>query len=595
MTLFNAPIFKSSSILFILICLGISLSGCGKDEADETKTEASESNLASLQIADTAYLNGRIYTVDKDNTWAKAVALSDGKIIAVGSNAAIAKHVDNSTKVYNLKNKMLMPGIHDMHAHPREAGEKYNFQCAFPFTHTMDEIVAKVTECAASTPKGEWIRGGQWAMGLMASETVPHKKILDAITTEHPIYLGDSTVHGAWVNSKGLQALGINSDTADPAGGVIVREADSTEPTGILIDNAAYDVLKKMPVYTDEQYQTALAWAAAEMNKVGVTAVKDALSDSHSLKAYKVLDESGRLPMKISTSIGWKMSWNDTEEKERENLDKRADYASENVGTDFIKIMLDGIPPTRTAAMLEPYVADELHGDKYLGKLIHSPEVLKEDMIYLDSLGLTVKIHATGDRAVRVSLDAIEAARKANPGSSMMHEISHAELIHPDDLPRFKELNVIAEMCPILWYPTPLVEVMEKVVGRKVADRFWPIKDLHESGAHLIYGSDWPSVVPDPNPWPGIEAMVTRKDPYGVRPGILWAEQAIDLVTTLRIFTINGAVAGKHADKTGSIEPGKSADFIILDRNIFDIPVDDISETKVLSTVVAGKEVYRAD
>jgi predicted amidohydrolase YtcJ len=570
--------------LFCLILASILFVGCSKEEStDSVGGESAKAVSPVVAIADVAYLNGRIYTVDKDNSWARAIAIAGGKIIAVGSNAAIAKHVNNSTKIYDLKNKMLMPGIHDMHAHPREAGEKYNFQCAFPFTHTMDEIVAKISECAASTPKGEWIRGGQWAMGLMTSETVPHKKILDAITTEHPIYLGDSTVHGAWVNSKGLEALGINSDTPDPAGGVITRETNSTEPTGILIDNAAYDVLKLIPVYTDEQYQTALVWAAAEMNKVGVTAVKDALSDSHSLKAYKALDDAGRL------------SWTDTEEKERENLEKRADYATENVGTDFIKIMLDGIPPTRTAAMLEPYVADELHGDKYLGKLIHSPEDMKKDMIYLDSLGLTVKIHSTGDRAVRVSLDAIEAARKANPGSSMMHEISHAELIHPDDLPRFKELNVIAEMCPILWYPTPLVEVMSEVVGREVADRFWPIKDLHESGAHVIYGSDWPSVVPDPNPWPGIEAMVTRKDPYGVRPGVLWAEQAIDLTTTLRIFTINGAVAGKHADKTGSIETGKSADFIILDRNIFDIPVTDISEIKILSTVVSGKEVYKAE
>jgi predicted amidohydrolase YtcJ len=598
MTLFRSKFFSNPFALLIVALLSIALTGCGKEEASDTSATAVGPVVAAKSehvIADTAYVNGRIYTVDKDNSWARAVAVANGKIIAVGSNDEIAKHVNDSSKVYNLHNKMLMPGIHDMHAHPREAGEKYNFQCAFPFTYTMGEIVAKLTECAAETPKGKWIRGGQWAMGLMAAETVPHKNILDGITTDHPIYLGDSTVHGAWVNSKGLQALGINSDTVDPAGGVIVRERDSTEPTGILIDNAAYDVLKLIPVYTEEQYETALAWAVAEMNKFGITALKDALADSHSLKAYKALDEAGRLSMKVSTSIGWKMSWTDTEEKELKNLETRADYATENVGTDFIKIMLDGIPPTRTAAMLQPYVADELHGDNFRGKLIHSAEDMKKDMIYLDSLGLTVKIHSTGDRAVRVSLDAIEAARKANPGSNMMHEISHAELIHADDIPRFKELNVVAEMCPILWYPTPLVEVMAEVVGRKVADRFWPIKDLHESGAQLIYGSDWPSVVPDPNPWPGIEAMVTRKDPYGVRPGVLWAEQAIDLATTLRIFTINGAVAGKHADKTGSIEVGKSADFIILDRNVFDIPVDDISETKILSTVVSGKEVYKSE
>lgn len=590
MTLLN---IRSSSKLTVFLLAIFVLSGCGKDEPIDAETV--ESKAAKKVIAASAYINGRIYKVDADNSWARALAVTDGKIIAVGSNAEIAKHVDKTTRVYNLQGKMLMPGIHDMHAHPMQGGEKFKFQCSFPFTLTVDEIVAKLTECASNTPKGEWIRGGQWAMELIESKTVPHKKILDAITTEHPVYLGDSTVHGAWLNSKALEVLGINADTPDPDGGVIVREAGGTEPTGILIDNAAYDVLKKIPSYSVAQYEDALQWAMLEMNKVGITSVKDALTDRNALIAYRNLDQKDRLTMKVSSSIGWKMAWTDTRETELESIELRADYATENVGTDFIKIMLDGIPPTRTAAMLDPYVADKLHGDNFRGKLIHSEEQLTEDMVYLDGRGLTVKIHATGDRSVRVSLNAIEAARKTNAGSNMMHEISHAELIHPDDIPRFKELNVTAELSPILWYPTPLVEVMAQIVSKDVAERFWPIKSLHEAGAHMIYGSDWPSVVPDPNPWPGIEAMVTRKDPYGVRPGAMWPEQAIDLETTLRIFTINGAVAGKHTDKSGSIEVGKSADFIILDKNIFQIPVDEISEIKILSTFVSGKEVYSSN
>ena len=531
-------------------------------------------------------------TVDENNSWARALAVSGGKIVAVGSNAEIARYVGENTKVFNLNNKMLMPGIHDMHAHPMQAGEKYNFQCAFPFTFTIDEIVAKLSECAANTPKGEWIIGGQWEMGYMESDTVPHKKILDAVTTDHPIYLGDSTVHGAWLNSRGLEELGISANTEAPNGGVIVREKDSNEPTGILIDNAAYDVLKKLPMRSEEDYQTALEWAMREMNKVGVIAVKDASVDRHAMKAYRALDQGGRLGMNITASLNWKMMWTDTHEGEKKNIADRAQFATEHVDTEFIKIMLDGIPPTRTAGMLDPYVPDEKHGANFLGKLIHTPEVLTEDMKALDAQNLTVKIHATGDRAVRVSLDAIEAARKANPESSMMHEISHAELIHPDDIPRFKELNVAAELCPILWYPTPLVEVMTKVVGNNVEERFWPIRNLHEAGAHMIYGSDWPSVVPDPNPWPGVEAMVTRRDPYGVRPGALWPDQAIDLETTLRIFTINGAIAGKHADRTGSIEVGKSADFIVLDRNIFKVPIEEVSDTQVLLTVFGGEVVH---
>ncbi len=540
---------------------------------------------------ETVYTNGFIYTVNPEQPTAEAVAVRDGVIVAVGSNEETLAQASDRARVVDLDGKMLMPGIHDMHAHPMEAGEKYNFQCGFPFTFTVEQIVAKLTECAAETPPGEWIRGGQWAMELMETDTVPHKDILDAITRDHPIYLGDSTVHAAWLNSLALAEMGIDANTPDPQGGVIIREQGSMEPTGILVDNAAYNIISKLPAYTEEQYKDALEWSMREMNKVGVTTIKDALTDGRSLKAYKGLDESGRLTMKVSTSIAWRMLWTDYEK----NVSERAEYATENVGTEFIKIMLDGIPPTRTSAMLDPYLPDDKHGDSFTGKLIHSPERLTEDMIYLDGQGLTVKVHATGDRAVRVTLDAVEAARKANGDSGMMHEISHAELIHPDDIPRFKQLNVIAEFSPILWYPSPLVAVMTGVIGEERANRFWPTKQLLEAGAHIIYGSDWPSVVPDPNPWPGIEAMVTRRDPYGNSPGALWLEQAVDLETALRIFTANGAVAGKQPARTGMIEVGKSADFIVLDRNLFEIPPEDISNTQVLLTVVSGQEVYRAE
>ena len=540
---------------------------------------------------ETVYTNGFIYTVNPDQPTAEALAVRDGVIIAVGSEQEAQAQVSDRALVVDLDGRMLMPGIHDMHAHPMEAGEKYNFQCAFPFTFTMDQIVAKLTECAAETPPGEWIRGGQWAMELMETDTVPHKDILDAVTRDHPIYLGDSTVHAAWLNSRGLAEMGIDADTPDPQGGVIIREPGSMEPTGILVDNAAYNIISKLPAYSDEQYMDALEWSMREMNKLGITTIKDALTDGRALRAYKGLDENGRLTMKVSTSIAWRMLWTDYEKNVRE----RADYATENVNTEFVKIMLDGIPPTRTAAMLEPYLPDKKHGDNFTGKLIHSPERLTEDMIYLDGLGLTVKVHATGDRAVRATLDAVEAARKANGDSGMMHEISHAELIDPADLSRFRELNVIAEFSPILWYPTPLLEVMTQVIGEERANRFWPTRALLDEGAHLIYGSDWPSVVPDPNPWPGVEALVTRRDPYGNFPGALWPEQAVDLETTLRIFTLNGAVAGKQAHRTGTIEVGKSADFIVLDRNLFEIPLEDISDTQVLLTVVSGREVYRAE
>ncbi|SVB42212.1 uncharacterized protein METZ01_LOCUS195066, partial [marine metagenome] len=295
----------------------------------------------------------------------------------------------------------------------------------------------------------------------------------------------------------------------------------------------------------------------------------------------------------VATSIGWRMAWNDTLEQERQNLLLRDNYRGKNVNTDFIKIMLDGIPPTRTAAMLEPYVPDALHGDKFTGKLIHTPEQLRLDLIELDALGLTVKIHATGDRSLRVALDAFEAARKVNGDSGLRHEVSHAELIHADDLPRFHQLNVTAEMSPILWYPSPVTAAMEKVIGSDRVSRFFPARSLSDSGALVVYGSDWPSVVPDPSPWPGIEAMVSRKDPYSNSGAELGLEEAVDLATAIRIFTRNGSVAAKSVEQTGTIEVGKQADFIVLDQNLFDIPVERISDVKVLKTLVDGLVVYQ--
>ena len=266
---------------------------------------------------------------------------------------------------------------------------------------------------------------------------------------------------------------------------------------------------------------------------------------------------------------------------------ERAAYASERVATDFAKIMLDGIPPTYTAAMLDPYEPSEAFGDDWTGKLMFAPDVLADDVVALDAKGISVKIHATGDRSARVALDAFEAARAANDDDSVVHEVSHAELIHADDIPRFAELNVAAEMCPILWYPIPGLD-WESWIGPD--HPIWPVRSLVDAGALVTYGSDWP-VVPTPNPWLGIESMVTRADPAGGGEATLRADQAVDLATALRIFTINSAVANAMGERSGSLEVGKDADFIVLDRNLFEVPIGDVGETRVLYSVVGGEPV----
>ena len=547
--------------------------------------------VGATEFADTVYRNGRIYTVDRARSWADAVAIKGGHFVAVGTNAAVAAFVGPATRVVDLGGRMAMPGIYDMHIHPVEGGFQQLVECTFPFVTPLPAIALKIRTCAAKSAQGVWIRGGQWAAETLETTQPPTAAMLDAVAPDNPVFLIDSTYHNAWVNTRALTALGIDRNSRDPSGGVIVRAAGSGEPTGILFDNAAYGAMKRLPKRSDQQYQDAITWAVARVNALGVVAMKDALADGYTVRGYAALDRAGKLNLRVATSRPWHATWTETEAEEAHNLEHWADDETAHVRTGFAKIFIDGIPPTRTAVMLDPYLPDPKHTAGFKGDLQHSTAELNAALVRLDQLGLTVKMHATGDGAVRVGLDAIAAARKANGASGLRHELAHAELINAADVERFKTLDAVAELSPILWYPTPLVATMAAVIGRERANRFWPIKTLHDAGVTMIYGSDWPSVVPSPSPWPGIEAMVTRRDPYGQAPGALAPEQAITLADALEIFTRNGAAALRMQPQAGSIEVGKFADLIVLDRNLFEIAPEQISATQVLETVFEGRVV----
>jgi predicted amidohydrolase YtcJ len=496
-----------------------------------------------------------------------------------------------ATVIRDLNGRMVMPGIHDTHMHPLDAGLGSQVQCVFPPSE-LPVALGLIKNCLKDLSQGEWLRGGQWDRSFFDSDLATGKlpkQILDEIAPNHPVFLMDWSVHNAWVNSSALELLKIDTQTPDPSGGVIVRDPDTNEATGILLDNAAYDYQRALPEYGIEARIQSMKWSLNTIAKHGVTTIRDALTNRSTMEVYQVLNSSGELPIHINTSLTWKSSWANSHAEELTLIEKRSEFERDAISTGFAKIMLDGVPIFYTSALLEPYAPNDAYGDHYLGELMHDPEQLKEDVIWLDQQGLTVKIHATGDRSVRVALDAIEAARNANGDSGLIHEVSHAETIHEDDIPRFKKLNVAAEMCPILWHPIKGLE-WSKFLGDDGREKVWPIKTMFDSGALVIYGSDWP-VVPTPNPWLGIESMVTRSDPASKEIIPDWPEQAVSLKTALQIFTLNGAVANRVGDSSGSLEVGKDADFIILDRNIFVIPITDVGETRVLMSVVGGKVI----
>lgn len=562
-----------------LIVASVLVAACGKspDAVPDAKADI---------IADAVFFNGSVYTVEDDKEWASALAVAGGKLIAVGDKADAMAFAGEGTKTIDLAGRMLMPGIHDTHIHPLDAGIQATLECGF-LSNDLQEVLSILKACIADTPKGEWVRGGQWNDLLLVDQGHP-KKILDEIAPDHPVFLMDWSVHNAWVNSKALELFGINKDSPNPDGGVIVKDPVTGEPTGLLFDNAAYNRRHEMPAYSAEQSAAAMADSVAKILPYGITTIRDAIVTDTEMEAYQELVKRDALPLRVKTSLTWGSSWAKSRATEMALIERRDQYRSDHLDPDFAKIMLDGIPPTLTAAMLEPYPANDKFPADYKGEMMFSAQELNAAVTSLDAKGLTIKIHATGDGSARAALDAFEAARKANGDSGLIHEVSHAELIDPADMPRFKALNVAAEMCPILWHPIAGLD-WRLWTGDRLP--IWPVRSLLENDALVTYGSDWP-VVPTPNPWPGIEAMVTREDPYDALPGSEYPEEGVDLATTIRVFTRNSAVANKVGNSSGTLRVGKDADFIVLNQNIFEVPIKQVGDTQVLASFIGGELVY---
>ncbi|MCP3675157.1 MAG: amidohydrolase, partial [Gammaproteobacteria bacterium] len=545
--------------------------------------------------ADKIFTNGKFYTVDTNQPWVEAVAIKDGKYLYVGNTEKALSYRGNNTQLIDLANKMAMPGINDAHLHPTKGGIRKLYSCNFSFSATPDEIAETIAKCVKQNPDALWIRGGQWTSDFFNKFKFDSpRKFLDKVSGDKAVFLQDDATHNAWVNSKALELNGITKDTPDPAGGTYVRDPETGEPNGILLEHASQSMFTALPEWSKEHYRKGTLEAIRIANQFGVTGMKNANARELTLATYKELDESGNFNIHMATSIttnyGKRVKLLNYDEIDR----LRNTYKSENVHTNSVKIFMDGVPTaSRTAAMLAPYTLAEPGDEPTTGMLHLEPELLTKDLIELDKRGYAVKIHVAGDRSVRVVLDAIAAARKANGNSGMRHELAHAGYIHQDDLNRFTELQAVVDLSPYIWHPSPIMDSVVSAVGSPRGEQYWPIRTLVELDAPMLAGSDWPAAVPTMDPWIGIEAMVSRADPLERFPGTFWSEQAISLAQALKIYTSNGAEALGLGDVTGSIEVGKSADFIVLNQNLFDKPITAISDTKVKMTLFKGDVVYQ--
>lgn len=552
----------------------------------------SDSGPPSEQPADLVLLNGRIYTVESTQPWVEAVAIRQGKYQFVGSSEEAARYIGESTRVIELLGAMVMPGINDVHSHPWQGGLKLLYECNFAFDSTPDEIARVVKGCVADNPDAAWIRGGAWTSDFFQLHDIESpRQWLDAITGDAAAYFEDDSAHNAWVNSKALALAGITRESPDPDGGIFLREPDGT-PNGVLLETAKPLMESFIPGWSQTESVAGIAEAARQANAFGITGMQEGRTPKDASVAYKIADEQGLLTVHAITSLQTP-SGPRADEIDVAALEAAArQYQSKHVYTKFAKIYLDGVPTSsRSAVMLEPYIVDEVFPESTRGILLIEQDMLVKDLVALDKAGFTVKIHTAGDGSVRIALDALEEVRRIRGNQDLRHQLAHAGYMSPDDLPRFAELNVTADLSPFLWYPRPIIQSIVGAVGER-AYEYWPVKSLLESGADVAIGSDWPSVAESMNPWPALEAMVTRRNPHRNDKETLWAEQAIALEDALRIFTLAGARAYRLEEVTGSVAVGKYADLIVLNQNLFEVQPESISETKPTMTLFQGNIVF---
>ena len=552
--------------------------------------------MKASPFADLILRNGRIYTIDRARSWASAVAIRNGSFIAVGDDVAVEGCRGPSTQIIDLAGRMAMPGIVDIHTHMLMGGQAEMFDLNFSSAFNIDQICAAVRGWAEKAAPGGWIVGAQWGTDkLPALNTAAALAKLDGASLGHPVLLRDDSYHNRWCSSEALRRSGVTTDTPSPPRGEIGRDPESGELTGMMIEAAAgivERVLGESGHYTAEMDQAAIARSIDTLNSYGVTAFLEAASMKPIMAALKGLDDHGALTAWAGCSMPAVEPAFMFGTAGDELFAMREHFRGRHVKPDFVKVFLDGVPGFKTAAFHEPYTPDPIRGCCFRGATTMTVPDLIRCLGKCEKLGLSVKIHCAGDAAVTQALDAVEVVRAFNGPTSLTHQIAHASYIVPEDVSRFSELGVVADLSPIIWYPTFFLEGHKIAMGKERAERFWPNRDLLETGALMSGGSDWP-VIPNPDPWNGIEGMITRRNPSGeFGEATLWPEQALDLASTLEIYTINGARTLRLGDVTGSIEVGKSADLIVLDRNLFEIPADEIADTKALTTYFEGRPVY---
>jgi len=523
--------------------------------------------------------------MDPAQPWAEAVAVAGERIVYVGEARGAERLRGGSTWVIDLGGAMVLPGFQDSHIHLVSGGVELG-QCNLNGLASREGVFAAIREYAAQHPEETWIQGGGWDLPLFPAAE-PKKEDLDLLVPDRPAYLSAADGHSAWVDSRALAIAGITGATPDPPGGRIERDPRTGEPSGTLREAAGDLVSSHIPEATAEDYVRGLEAALRMANRFGITSIIEASAGERIMNAYAALDARGELTVRVLASLYVDPKKGTAQLEDLKRMRER--YRGHHLRAAAAKIFVDGVLESHTAALLQPYL--DRPGDSGM-PLVEAGE-LNRLAAALDAEGFQIHIHAIGDRAVRMSLDAIEAARKVNGAADLRPHLTHLELIDPADIPRFKALGVGATFQALWAYPDSYItDLTQPILGPARSQRLYPIGSVARSGALVAGGSDWS--VSSMNPLDAIQVGITRRaleDP----PGQAWLpDELVDLPTMLAAYTLSGAYLSHEEQSRGSIAEGKIADLAVLDRNLFEITPSEIHRAEVLLTYLAGKEVYRS-
>lgn len=564
---------------------------------------------AQRPTADVVYTNAKIYTVDKSQPWVEAVAIDDGKFIVVGSNEEVKAVIGEDTKVIDLGGKFAMPGIGDSHIHPALLMAKRAF-CALPGTFeepTEADILKKLDECIATYPKDKkWFIAQGFTTPAMSSETLT-REFLDKLIPDRPAWIEDESGHNAWFNTLAMQAAGVSKDFEDTPEEFFSRTPDG-DLAGVAYEGAMNPFLDVLPPFDTELRKTAFTKLFDEALSKGITQLGDAYVFEGDLQAYQELKQEGKLHQHIvlyfkgnlgtaeltpvETLLKW---WKDYDLPGHKGVKLGMGGALESLSEALIDGYADNSEATVTDSVLPGDQVDENESNSGINARPIIPAKQFADYIaQLDAGGFQVKVHAIGDGAVRATLDGYEKVIKANGNNRLRHHIDHCSLMHPDDYPRFVKLDVSCTIWPPLNAPLGYnLNAIKPVLKPETWERMYANREAWDAGVRLVNHTDAPAAVMWP--WWGMEAGITRGFPGKPEKGTMGKEHALTLEELIEAYTINVAWSLLIDDVTGSIQEGKYADMIILNHNLFEIPVTDIHKTEVQQTIFKGEVVYEVN